>query len=321
MSKQKLLFVKIEAPSYSSCAMVQAFKDVGFDVLDFDWQEYRFKNGLEKLNEELINITNNFSPDFVFLHLQLPNIVTLETVKELSKISKVINFTEDVREDISWYEEYAPHIHKTIFTNMDDVIKLHKKEIFNVDFLHTSYNDIYYKPQPKTSKYYGDIVFIGNNYLDTVLPFQYSQERLSMAKALKEEFGDVFQFYGLNWGKEVKMLNPQEVIEAYNNAKIVITQNNFVRRLYQSDRAYNAIGCGAFVLAREWDGGSGITLEEHFDGFVETWFDIEELIFKCKQYLIDDNTREVCAKKAHEHIVKNHRWQNRFEELKDIING
>jgi len=314
MSKQRLLFIKQECLSYSSVAMLKAFQDVGYDVLDFDWQKCRFENGIEKLNEEVIRLSKGFSPDVTFVHIQLPNVFTTETFKALAENSFVINFTEDVREDTSWYEDAAPHIGLTVFTNLDDVEKFKSKGIDNVTFMPTSYNDLWYRPMPKTEKYYGDIVFVGNNYLGTNHNFPKSKERYDMVQYLKKEFGERFQVYGLNWGKEIKMLNPAQSIEAYNNAKIVITQNNFERKGYQSDRAFNAIGCGAFVIAQYFDG-----IEEQFDGKLFWWDNFYNLADICNNILDSPKYIENAAEKENEVVVNNHRWVNRFDYLKQFI--
>lgn len=312
--KNRLLFIKQECMAYSSIAMVKAFKEVGYDVLDFDWQNYRFENGLENLNEEVIRLSKGFNPAVTFVHLQLPNVFTVDTFKYLSENSFVINFTEDVREDTTWYEEVAPHIGLTVFTNEDDVEKFNQKGIPNVVFMPTSFNDLWYRPMPKTEIYYGDIIFVGNNYLGTNHNFPKSQERYDMVQYLKKEFGDRFQVHGLNWGKEIKNLNPPQVIEAYNNCKIVITQNNFERKGYQSDRAFNAIGCGAFVLAQNFEG-----LNEQFDGNLFWWENFEELKEVCNNLLEATPYREKLAKKTREFVLCNHLWENRFEYLKQLV--
>jgi len=314
MSKKRLLFVKQECHAYSSVAMVKAFKEVGFDIIDLDWQKYRFEHGLENLNEEVIRLSKGFSPDVTFIHLQLPNVFTLDTWKSLSENSFVINFTEDVREDTTWYEAVAPHIGLTVFTNEDDVEKFNQKGISNVTFMPTSFNDLWYRPMPKTETYYGDIVFVGNNYLGTNHKFPKSQERYDMVQFLKNEFGDRFKVYGLNWGKEIKMLNPQQAIEAYNNSKIVITQNNFERKSYQSDRAFNAIGCGAFVLAQYFEG-----IENQFEGNLFWWDNFEDIKEVCNNLLDATPYRETLANKTREFVLCNHLWEHRFEYLKQFI--
>src|SRR6185312_3700466 len=231
---KKALLIKLESPFYSSIAIERAFKE-HFEVHYIDWQAIRFNNGVNGLQviwETILKECDTFNPDLIFIQLQVSYILSTEQFKELGQRSFVINYTEDVREDIKWMEDAAPHIGLTIFTNMDDVEKLKDKGIHNVSYMPVSYNDVWYRPVPKTDKYYGDIVFIGNNTVGTNLNFPYAQERQDMIKFMKDKFGDKFRSYGM--AQEYQMLPPAEVIQAYSNCKVVITQNQFKRNKYCS---------------------------------------------------------------------------------------
>lgn len=315
---KKVLFAAIFASSYSSIGMVDGFKDAGYIPIVIDWQAYRFRNGIIALRIHLIETAKLHNPDLIFLHIQNGEIIDEQTAIELAKYGFVVNFSEDVRTDISWYEKIGQHIGLTVFTNMDDVDALNSKGIRSV-FMPTSYNHLWYKPQAKTDKYYGDIVFVGSNYLNTNLEFEEAQERVDMVRVLKEEFGNRFMYYGLNWGPEIKMLNPQEVVECYNNARIVVTQNNFKRKAYQSDRFYNAAGSGALVIPQNINGSE-------FDRF--SWTNFDDLKRRISESLIRDNIdcgegitqhADIYKYWLKEQIKFNHRWVNRFMFLTEKI--
>src|ERR1019366_788393 len=159
---KKALLIKLEAPSYSSIGMERAFKE-HFEVVSIDWQGVRFNLGINKLWPAIMFQVGLFNPDLIFIQLQVSHVLNTEQFKELGKIAFVINYTEDVREDIKWMEDAAPHIGLTIFTNQDDVDKLKEKGIYNVAYMPVSYNDVWYRPVSKTDKYYAYIVFIGNH--------------------------------------------------------------------------------------------------------------------------------------------------------------
>src|ERR1019366_1636016 len=162
---KKALLIKLEAPSYSSIGMERAFKE-HFETRSIDWQAIRFnngKNGLQIIWETILKECETFKPDLIFIQLQVDYILTTEQLKELGQKAFVINYTEDVREDIKWMEDAAPHIGLTIFTNQDDVNNLKTKGILNVAYMPVSYNDVWYRPVSKTDKYYAYIVFIGNH--------------------------------------------------------------------------------------------------------------------------------------------------------------
>lgn len=309
----KVLHAGITAPTYSSEAITKSFVDVFGECIYFDWQSHRFNYGVEIMRRNLLLEAKTYKPDIIFLHLNHNNeVLDIDTVKELSEIGFTIWYTEDVREDISWFETITPVIGLSIFTNIDDVEKLKSKGINNAHYLPVSYNNLWYKKQPKTLKYYGDIVFLGNNYIGTNLDFPQAEQRQQMVLALKKEFGDKFQAYGN--GQENKMLNPQEVVECYNNAKIAIGHNNFTRKGYQSDRCMNSMGCGCLTLIHN-DGSNTFNFGKLL------WIDIPFIIEMCNTYLTVNASREFMAELQYKEVTQNHTWYNRSQELLKLING
>lgn len=314
---KSVLFCKIEAPTYSSAGMVKGFKEAGFDeVFEFDWQRFRFSVGLEGMRSRLLGMAQMNKPDLIFLHLQINSAIDIETAQALQAIAPVVNFTEDVREDTGWYEDVAPYIALTVFTNKEDVEKLKAKGIDNVVYMPTSYNDIWYsKYAAKPEKKYGDIVFLGQNYVGTNLDFPLAQERQEMIQFLKGEYGDLFQAYGM--GQENPMLNPMEAVHAYNGCKIAIGQNNFLRTGYSSDRLFNTMGCGAFMITSHFpDIETLFEKEKHLEWFTN----FDELKNLIDYYLDDETEREIIAEEGHQFILENHRWKNRFELIVKTLN-
>lgn len=309
--KIKVFHVGITAPTYSSEAITLSFKEVFGDVFYFNWQESRYLHGLNGMVKELIDKAIEYAPDVIFLHFNHTEVLGIEDYAELKKIAKVITYTEDVRDDISHFEKIHSVVDWMIFTNIDDVETLASKGINNAFYLPVSYNHLWYKPQPKTEKYYGDIVFIGNNYSNTNMDFPNAGQRQQMVAALKKEFGDRFQAYGL--GQENKMINPQEAVEAYNNAKIAITHNNFKRKGYQSDRGLNAMGCGCYTLLDYYEGANS-------DFGSVCWYQYSDLINTCKYLLSVESERITIADAQHKNVLINHTWKTRCESILKIIN-
>lgn len=308
---KRVLHVGITAPSYSSEAITKGFKDVFGDVLYFDWQYHRFSYGTETMRDNLLLEAKTYKPDIIFLHLNHNSeALSIVNYEELSKLAFTITYTEDVRKNIDWFRTITPSVGMSIFTNMEDVETLNSEGIKNAHYLPVSYNDIWYRRQPKTEKYYGDIVFIGNNYVGTYLDFSNAQQRQDMIKALKDEFGGNFQTYGL--GQENKMLNPQEAVECYNNAKIAIGHNNFYKWGYQSDRCMNSIGCGCFTLVQH----SGY-MPSQFPEF--SWDNFGSLISDCKLALNNDEMRNMLAEQQYKTVTENHTWKQRAESIKRLV--
>lgn len=311
----KVFHVGITAPTYSSESITKSFKDVFGDVLFFDWQFHRYNYGTEGMQDLLMIEAEKYKPDIIFLHFNHNSeALSIDNYKKLSELGFVVIYTEDVRDDNKWFETLLPIVGLCTFTNRSDVYHFISSSRFsNVAFLPVSYNDIWYKRQAPTLKNYGDIVFLGNNYVNTNLNFPKSLERQEMCEALKAEFGDRFQAYGN--GQENPMLNPQEAVACYNNALIAIAQNNFDRIGYQSDRALNSMGCGCATIMQHYTGIDG-----DFPNMVGgKWKTIPELIELCHTYLETFWMRTQLAEYQYETVIKNHTWMNRAEKLKSII--
>lgn len=312
---KKALLIKLESPAYSSIGIERAFKE-HFEVQSINWQAIRFSNGtngLQVIWDTILNECDTFNPDLIFIQLQVEYILTTDQFKELGKRSFVINYTEDVREDIQWMEDAAPHIGLTIFTNQDDVDKLKSKGILNAAYMPVSYNDVWYRPVPKTDKYYGDIVFIGHNNVNSNLNFPYAQERQDMIKFMKVRFGDKFRSSGM--GQEFQMLPPAEVIQAYSNCKIVITQNNFKRKGYCSDRGLNAMGCGAIVIHQYFEGCTDIFNEAPH---LHTWDTFDKLQNMCKAFL-GGAEKKYRHEETAKYTKENHSWHKRIKDLMKLV--
>lgn len=304
----KVLLIKIEAPTYSSIGMEEAFREHFKEVYSIDWQHERFNHGLAGMWDKIITTCEKVKPDLIFCQIQRKDVLTVAQFKKLAQYGFVINYTEDVREDISFYEEVGEFIGLTIFTNkVDAAIFKHS----NVAYMFVSYNHLWYKPQAKTEKYYGDIVFIGNNYVGTNLKFPEAQERQDMISFLKGKFGDKFRAYGM--GQEFPMLLPYQVVEAYNNCKVVVTQNNFKRDGYCSDRGLNAMGCGAKTVNQYFEG-----INNMFPFLaIDCWFDFEGLYTTCEILLKENDNPH--KEENSKWMKENHSWLNRVKVVMSFI--
>ncbi len=311
--RKKVLFACINAPSYSPAGMVDGWKKCGYEVHSFDWQHIRYQIGVEDMQDRLIAKAAMEEPEIIFLHVQNKDAVDVEVAKVLSQRGFVINFTEDVRNDISWYEELAPHIGLTVFTNMEDVEKMKAKGINNVAYIPTSYNHTLYHPQPKTDKDFGEVIFLGTKYINTNLNFPKAQERQDMIAFMKKQFGRRFRAYGI--GQDNRALTMSEAAEAYNNCKIAITHNNFFRKGYCSDRGFNSMGCEAFTVSHYFPESEKLG----FMPFVR-WKEVDDLATVCDDFLRNDKARAAVARKNYEQVLEHHLWRNRFEVLIEEMN-
>lgn len=317
---KSVLFAKIEAPTYKSDAMVRAFTEAGFDqVHTIDWQQYRYSFGVEEMRRQLIRTAEITKPTVIFLHIQNQEAIDLETVKELSKHGKVINYTFDIRdkERTEWMYEFAPHIWYTFFGCQEDVDECRKRGYLNTAVLQSSCDMDLYKPLDVNTNSHSPapIVFLGNNFLNTNLKFEQAQERVRMVEYLKKNYGEYFRVWGMNWDKNSRVVNFNEECYIYNQSKIAIVQNNYNRILYFSDRIWRAMASGAFVLCKYVIGmETFFTKRVHLD-----WFhDLDEMRTLIDKYLYEDDLRRQIAKAGCELVRSKHTWTERFKDMLTI---
>lgn len=312
---KSVLHIGVQSPYYSSSGIAKGFHESGFEDYSFiNFQSIRVNYGVEYLRKQMIDVAIENKPDLIFCHIQVKDVLDIETAKALSDIGFVLNFTEDCRNDVSWYEEISPHIGLTVFTNYEDVETLKSKGLRS-EYLQTSYNDLIYHPlKQKPTADYGEIIFIGNNQSKSNLNFPFAEERVEMVNCMKKEFGERFKVWGNNWGNS-RVLTPNESNIAYNSCRIAITQNQYHRKGYTSDRTFNAFGSGAIVIQQHYDG--------YYQDFKTTpfllsaWQSFDDLKILCKHKFSPRNIEQ--SKENIPYMKERHTWKNRIEKLKEYI--
>jgi hypothetical protein len=311
---ESILIAKIEVPGiYSSAGIVKALRNNFKEVYEFNYQNIMFNEGAEGMRRRLMGMCMMYSPDVVFLHIQNPEPLDMNLIQFLSEKTFVVLYTFDVRENIDWYKEYAPYVGLILFGDLGSIIEMENTGIDNVDHLQSSADFDLYKPG-ESGKDYGEIIFIGNNFVGTNLNYPLAQQRVDMVNLMKKHFGERFKVYGIGWPGS-KMLNVNEEIEAYRSCKVAITHNNFDRKGYTSDRLWRAIGCGACTLSQYYTG--------YFYDFPsaawEYWESFNHLIYQCEGILMDEELRLFTASSQHLHVINNHSWNDRILKLKKLI--
>jgi spore maturation protein CgeB len=141
-----------------------------------------------------------------------------------------------------------------------------------------------------------------------------SHERQRMIEFLETHYGDRFGCYGL--GQKGGMIMPDVENKIYNHSKIAISQNNYLRQDYTSDRIWRIMATGTFCLARYFPGIEKIfEKEKHLDWFTN----FEEMRMLIDYYLGNDNERMEVAEEGYKLVTTSHTWKSRINELKNTI--
>lgn len=317
-SRPTLLFAAIYAPTYNSDYMVRGFEKAGYNVCVIDWQKLRFNEGVQGMRQRLIVKAEMEQPELIFLHIQNKDVLDKDTVIALQKVAPVVSYNFDCRiyEEMNWAYELAPFMELSLFSNLEDVQRCNHLGIKNVAVLQSSADYNHYKPVKLTGSqladYNHDIVFIGNKFDKSNMKFDKAAERTEMVEFLKEQYGDRFKAWGIGFSR---MVNQQEEQIIYNAAKIAITQNNFLRTSYCSDRVYRAMGCGTLTIQQYYP-----NINRAFTPQVtSTWLDFEMLKAEIDKYLENDTLRFAKGRAGADFVREKHSWYNRVLEMKELL--
>ena len=308
--------------------MQRAFEDEFYPCYTFDWiskvgvrkrgdrRIRQAKSTLHEVQLEFLEFVKAYRPEYAFMQLQNPDNMSVEMVREISKYTKVLNWTGDIRQTKEWYDWFiaiGKEIHLTLFTNTTDVEIMQKAGV-RADYLQIGVDTAYYHPQERV-KAGPEIVFSAHNYGT----FELSEYRGKCAVALREEFGDRFKLYGGGWsslGFKTETTNCQQEADAYRAAKIGISISNFNFKRYHSDRLLRIMACGCMAMSHDYQ-----ELEKDYTpGHDLVSFKNEkDLIDKCKKYLTDHVARTTIAVNGLKKIEASCTWPKRMEQLTQLL--
>ncbi len=307
------------------CAVGEPYKGLAYELSKLG--EYREVNsGTESLDDAVLSITRNFTPDLVFLQLQyhnrdvVPNPLSDYVVDILRKKGAwVCNWTGDVRWPIpKWYYEMGAHVNVTLFSNIHDV-RVFLKEGLPSKYLQIGFDPTVFNPIGPVSKS-ADIIFMANNYSGRDdLNFPLSKYRWNVAHALKKEFGDRFALYGNGWPDDIcsgsLSGNQYDECAHYRGGKIGINISHYEYESYSSDRWLRILGSGVMGLSHWWPyQETEYKCGDHFDVF----HDIPGLIERCHFYLEHDTERKRIAALGSQHVHANFTFENMVNNLLKI---
>lgn len=308
------IYVGDVSPHYT---IRRAFKRNFAPFYEFDWVNISKKHSLPKTQEIFLEILKRDRPAYTFMQLQNPINMSVATIKEMAKYTKILNWTGDVKDNPDWYkwlEEIGKEIYLTLFCNETDVEIMTRRGVV-ADYLQVGVDTMWYNmKEPKTA--YPEIVFACNDYGSYPL----SGYRVEVAKALKKEFGERFGLYGHGWDKhgiQTHRINNEQEADAYNSCKIAISVSNLRFKRYYSDRLLRIMACGGFALSHDFD-----NMEKDFiEGtHLAVFRNIDELISKCYYYLDHEEERKQIAANAYYKAQTECTWDYRCKELIQLLN-
>lgn len=284
---------------------------------ELSWQKMFNNSGLEKTRQAIrqIVIQNNF--DCIFMQIQRPGIITPDLANFMAKKSFVVNWTGDVRNDITWYKQVGQKIQLTLFTNTNDVLQCRKHGV-NADFLQVGFDNNIFYPDKKINPE-DKITFCANNYKGSECNFPLSDYRVNVVNHLNQKYNSRFTVYGKNWqtcGIQTSYILPQKEALLYRGSAINLSISNYCRQNYFSDRLLRIMASGGFALSHYYPGiEKDFTPGVHLDYFKN----IAQLDAKIDYYLKNHQKRKQIAATGCQYVHKTYSWDAFVAGLKTLI--
>lgn len=160
----------------------------------------------------------------------------------------------------------------------------------------------------------GDIVFVGGGK-------EYAHKEWPYRRQLIEFLENTYPNQYHKYGHPQRLVREDDLNQLYANAKIVIGDSlnvGFNHANYWSDRVYETIGRGGFII------------HPYIDGLQNDFIDNKEIVFynygnfeqlkeKIDYYLSHDEEREIIRRNGFERVKRDHTYLNRMKEMLDII--
>ena len=308
---EKVLHIALNYNNQKQSAQHQALSKLGKTYIEFDWIHEVNQKGLLHAQRRLIELSNDFKPDFTFMQVQEGRIINPDIAQRLHGF--VMNWSGMVRNSLSnWYCQIGKHVDITCFSNINDVNKLRASGC-KAEYLQIGFDPQIYQPRTE-KKEVPDIVFMGNHYPDA---FPLSGIRMDIVEFLKKRYGNRFAVYGQKWGNGSIDLNnlPNEEAIVYSNCKIAINCSHFNYRRYCTDRIFRAMGSGAFCITKGYpEVEKDFTDGEHLSVF----HSLAELGDLIDYYLDHPIERQKIQEAGTRMVHQNHTWGARMKEIKRI---
>lgn len=314
---KKCLHVAIDSQSYSSLGITKGLQQHFEEVIQWNWQPVWANEGPIGMWERLIAKAHMEDPDVVFIHIQSGGKIDADVLRSLPERAFTILYTMDVRDDIGWIKDLAPHLGLVVVPDQNTANDLKQSGFNNVIYSHSSADfDVYkfYNPGLLCQPFGPKIVFIGNNYAQSSLDFPKAKERVELVEFLQSEYREGFHVYGQGW-KGSKYVNPHDEINIYSCARIAVTHNNFYRNGYSSDRIWRSMGCGVATISQYYP---GINMDFN-KSVIATWLNFDMLKERIEYLLEHDSERQMMAMAGALWVRERHSWADRFQNILNFM--
>lgn len=304
----RILYLPLYSPGYGRYkrGLCDALAKVGM-VYELDYARQR---------DKFLSVVDAFQPHLILTqfhdaHTILPD--ALRYARTLAPAAAVVNWCGDVYQDSQTAPdmlELLQHVDLALVVNADLL------PIYEAHGIRAAYWQIGFEPVPADlpAEIPHDILFMANAY---------SPARKELAAVLHEISGNV-GLYGYGWdeftGSGNTFYNFARGAALYHSCKIAIGDNQYGDKGFVSNRLFEALANGAFLLHQTIPGLeelTGLVDGEHY----VAWRDYEDLRAKARSYLTHEKARRTIAEAGERFVRAHHSFDARVRELFALLEG
>jgi spore maturation protein CgeB len=312
-------------------------------IIYFPIGEIIKKEGKEKKNKELLEIVEKEQPDLVFFVINLIDSTAFkkEVIKEISKKTITLNWFTDDHWQFDKFSKHWAHCFRWIATTDSQApAKYQKIGYKNVIRTQWACNHYFYKPYNLPKIY--DVTFIGHphsnrrkiineikkagidikcwggcwpagrvSYEEMIRIFSQSKINLNFSRS-SVNFSKLIPsiFFQRKYDDSIGVVNPRYWLDNLKSAINTITRTQLKGRIFE------ILGCRGFLLTDYADDS-----ENYYQDKKEIVYytNTPDLIEKIKYYLKTDKERERIAEAGYQRTIREHTFENRFNEIFKII--
>jgi spore maturation protein CgeB len=326
--------------SFEHYNFYEPLRDMGHDILYFDFMTLLQKRGRRSMNRRLLDVCRSEKPDVLFSCL-FKDEFEKKTVGEISERGDTVTvnwFADDHWRFENFSRHWAPHFNHVVTTASSALPKYAEIGYRGVIKSQWGCNHLRYRPIDVAKEY--DVTFVGQPHGD----------RRAVIEEIRRVGIDA-RAWGTGW--ETGRLSQDEMVRVFNASRIVLNLSNasvldagrfrrvtsrlraslesrLGRTLLRSSggasvrttptsyyeqikgRNFEVPGCGAFLLTGEAD-----NLGEYYKEGREvlTFSDVDDMIDKIRYYLRRNEEREVVAEAGFRRTVNEHTYFHRFGDV------
>jgi spore maturation protein CgeB len=326
MNKYKILLVCPFEDNQSGTYIHDTFIKMDNLVAMFDWRLITKQKGIERMNQELIEVVDELKPDMTFIVKGTG--ITADTIVKMRQqhMHNIVGWIFDVTlggtfvKDVPEYTTMLAEL-DTFYTMDEDAVPELRKLGINAEWLPQACYPTMHGEQILNSiqkrKYGADIVFMGS--VGSIHP-----NREALLSRLDEEGFD-FKIYGEvlypkdtepDWVKDHHTgygVKNQMHSTVCNSSKIVLGMDGWPHRSKSySLRLYKVLCAGGFYLTTHTK-----NIEQAFKPGVhlDTYKNADDMIEKIIYYLNNDDERTKIAQQGQQEVLAKHQFKDRFEKI------